>query len=146
MQQRNNRGNNRFCKTCNRTRGAKGKARKSALAAGKRTRNVVASHASNHVLAIAEQSIWIWLQLTMSSTTTMLRLRGFGYFCRFKISDGRTFESLFFPDKDGLMKRLNDFQNKAGGYARPGVPHKLGVLLHGPPGKCALYTEKRRVL
>ena len=67
-------------------------------------------------------------------------------FCRFKISDGRTFESLFFPDKDGLMKRLNDFQNKAGGYARPGVPHKLGVLLHGPPGKCALYTEKRRVL
>ena len=32
------------------------------------------------------------------------------------------------------MKLLNDFQSKSGKYAIPGYPHKLGLLLHGPPG------------
>ena len=33
-----------------------------------------------------------------------------------------------------MLKILSDFENKSGKYAIPGYPHKLGLLLHGPPG------------
>jgi ATPase family associated with various cellular activities (AAA) len=29
---------------------------------------------------------------------------------------------------------LSEFDNKTGKFAIPGYPHKLGLLLHGPPG------------
>lgn len=53
---------------------------------------------------------------------------------RYKLSDAKTFESLFFGEKDNLLRILDHFQNKNGKYAIPGYPHKLGLLLHGPPG------------
>jgi ATPase family associated with various cellular activities (AAA) len=53
---------------------------------------------------------------------------------RYKLSDEKTFDSLFFPQKDGLISIIQHFQNKTGKYAVSGYPHKLGVLLHGPPG------------
>jgi MoxR-like ATPase len=33
-----------------------------------------------------------------------------------------------------LLKLLAHFQDKSGKYAIQGFPHKLGLLLHGPPG------------
>mmetsp|Transcript_14184 Transcript_14184/g.25034 ORF Transcript_14184/g.25034 Transcript_14184/m.25034 type:complete len:684 (-) Transcript_14184:87-2138(-) len=53
---------------------------------------------------------------------------------RYKLSDEKTFKSLFFPEKDALLKLLEDFSSRSGKYAIPGYPHKLGLLLHGPPG------------
>ena len=53
---------------------------------------------------------------------------------RYKLSDHKTFESLFFPEKAGLLQLLDDFQKKSGKYGVSGYPHKLGLLLHGPPG------------
>ena len=53
---------------------------------------------------------------------------------RYELSDAKTFDSLFFPEKDNLMRLLHDFEERQGKYAVRGFPHKLGLLLHGPPG------------
>eukprot|EP00928_Gymnodinium_smaydae_P014896 TRINITY_DN1546_c0_g2_i1.p1 TRINITY_DN1546_c0_g2~~TRINITY_DN1546_c0_g2_i1.p1 ORF type:complete len:799 (-),score=155.27 TRINITY_DN1546_c0_g2_i1:217-2517(-) len=53
---------------------------------------------------------------------------------RYKLSDHKTFESLFFEEKDSLIGILKHFANKSGKYGIAGYPHKLGLLLHGPPG------------
>lgn len=53
---------------------------------------------------------------------------------RFRLSDEKTFDSLFFRQKDLLLNLVDSFQSKTGKYAISGFPHKLGLLLHGPPG------------
>jgi len=53
---------------------------------------------------------------------------------RYKLSDHKTFDSLFFRDKEVILKILKHFESKSGKYAINGYPHKLGLLLHGPPG------------
>lgn len=53
---------------------------------------------------------------------------------RYKLSNEKTFESLFFREKSSLLELLCHFQKKSGKYAIKGYPHKLGILLHGPPG------------
>merc|ERR1711879_332206 len=53
---------------------------------------------------------------------------------RYKLSDEKTFDSLFFPEKATLLKIIQDFEQRSGKYAIPGYPHKLGLLCHGPPG------------
>lgn len=58
---------------------------------------------------------------------------GFLY-TRYKLSDEKTFESLFFRQKEALLKAVGHFQSKTGKYSIKGYPHKLGLLLHGPAG------------
>ncbi|CAM9298105.1 unnamed protein product, partial [Scytosiphon promiscuus] len=53
---------------------------------------------------------------------------------RYKLSGNKDFDSLFFPEKDNLLKILGNFEAKKSKYAIKGYPHKLGLLLHGPPG------------
>ncbi|CAJ1937934.1 unnamed protein product [Cylindrotheca closterium] len=53
---------------------------------------------------------------------------------RYKLSDEKSFDSLFFKEKKNLLGLIDHFTNKTGKYAIKGYPHKLGVLLHGPPG------------
>lgn len=53
---------------------------------------------------------------------------------RYKLSDEKTFETLFFREKKKLLTVIEHFTNKTGKYAIRGYPHKLGLLLHGPPG------------
>ena len=53
---------------------------------------------------------------------------------RYRLCEDKTFESLFFRQKDSLLRVVDHFQNKTGKYAIKGYPHKLGLLLHGPPG------------
>ena len=55
-------------------------------------------------------------------------------FKRYQLSDEKTFESLFFKEKDTILKIVDSFTNKTGKYAIKGYPNKLGLLLHGPPG------------
>ena len=56
------------------------------------------------------------------------------YYRRFRLSDDKTFESLFFREKEPILKLVNDFMEKRGKYAIKGYPYKLGILLTGPPG------------
>jgi chaperone BCS1 len=55
-------------------------------------------------------------------------------FKRYQLSDEKTFDSLFFKEKETIINLINHFTNKTGKYAIKGYPHKLGLLLHGPPG------------
>ncbi|EQC40311.1 hypothetical protein SDRG_02213 [Saprolegnia diclina VS20] len=55
-------------------------------------------------------------------------------FRRYALSDHKTFDSLFFSSKTSLLDLLDTFTAKKGKYAIQGFPHKLGFLLHGPPG------------
>jgi SpoVK/Ycf46/Vps4 family AAA+-type ATPase len=55
-------------------------------------------------------------------------------FKRYKLSEDKTFDSLFFEQKQNLLKTIDHFSNKTGKYSISGYPHKLGLLLHGPPG------------
>ena len=53
---------------------------------------------------------------------------------RYKLSEEKSFRSLFFPQKNQLLKLIEAFNDKTGKFAIQGYPHKLGLLLHGPPG------------
>ncbi len=53
---------------------------------------------------------------------------------RYALSDEKTFASLFHPDKESILRLVDAFVRKDGKYAIPGYGHKLGLLLHGPPG------------
>jgi mitochondrial chaperone BCS1 len=53
---------------------------------------------------------------------------------RYTLSDCKTFSSLFFPQKEQFMQLLGQFEQRSGKFAIEGYPHKLGILLHGPPG------------
>ena len=53
---------------------------------------------------------------------------------RYQLSDEKTFESLFFKEKENVLKVVNHFTKKTGKYQIKGYPNKLGLLLHGPPG------------
>jgi hypothetical protein len=55
-------------------------------------------------------------------------------YSRYKLSEEKTFGSLFFRQKENILSMIDHFQAKTGRYAIAGYPHKLGFLLHGPPG------------
>ena len=53
---------------------------------------------------------------------------------RYKLSEEKSFDSLFFSEKKSLLKSVDHFTKRTGKYAVKGYPHKFGLLLHGPPG------------
>ena len=53
---------------------------------------------------------------------------------RYALSNEKTFKSLFFRQKADVLQLLQHFTKRTGKYAIAGYPHKLGILLHGPPG------------
>jgi chaperone BCS1 len=65
---------------------------------------------------------------------------------RFKLSNEKTFESLFFCEKESLLGLVDHFGGKSGKYAIKGYPHKLGIMLHGPPGTCLASVFKVHML
>mmetsp|Transcript_21077 Transcript_21077/g.44965 ORF Transcript_21077/g.44965 Transcript_21077/m.44965 type:complete len:793 (-) Transcript_21077:91-2469(-) len=69
-----------------------------------------------------------------SSTSGGGEATGARSYKRYKLSDHKTFKSLFFEEKSVLLSMLEHFSKKTGKYAIDGYPHKLGLLLHGPPG------------
>jgi hypothetical protein len=65
----------------------------------------------------------------------------------------KTFDNLFFPGKDSLIKKLDRFQNDEAYYARVGKPYKMCMMFHSSPGcgkssaiKCIANRTKRHVV
>ncbi len=70
------------------------------------------------------------------------------YFCYIKSEDdgeilkynekifntNRTFNTIFFQQKDFYINKLNFFLNNKTWYKNKGIPYHLGILLHGEPG------------
>jgi hypothetical protein len=46
----------------------------------------------------------------------------------------KTFNTVFFEEKELYLKQLNFFLNESTWYKTKGIPHHLGILLHGTPG------------
>ncbi|KAH7470472.1 hypothetical protein PRIC1_001641 [Phytophthora ramorum] len=53
---------------------------------------------------------------------------------RYVLGEEKTFDNLFFEEKQQVLQLLDNFENRAGKFAIKGFPYKLGLLLHGPPG------------
>jgi mitochondrial chaperone BCS1 len=53
---------------------------------------------------------------------------------RYRLSDDKQFCHFFHREKENMMYLIDKFQTKTGKFAIQGYPHKLGLLLHGPPG------------
>ncbi|KAH7470461.1 hypothetical protein KRP22_001544 [Phytophthora ramorum] len=56
------------------------------------------------------------------------------YHKRYALGDDKTFDNVFFEEKESLLQLLNHFENKRGKFAVEGFPNKVGLLLYGPPG------------
>lgn len=46
----------------------------------------------------------------------------------------KSFDNIFFEEKDKLLQQLNFFLNNKKWYNKKGIPYKLGIILHGHPG------------
>lgn len=46
----------------------------------------------------------------------------------------RTFDNIFFENKDKIVEKINFFLNNKDWYYKYGIPYTLGIGLHGPPG------------
>lgn len=53
---------------------------------------------------------------------------------RYLLTNEKTFDSMFFPEKAKLLALIDQFVMGTGKYAVPGFARKLVFLLHGPPG------------
>ncbi|KAG2996778.1 hypothetical protein JG687_00013969 [Phytophthora cactorum] len=56
------------------------------------------------------------------------------YHKRYTLGNDKTFDNVFFEEKDSLLQLLDHFENKTGKFAIEGFPNKVGLLLYGPPG------------
>jgi len=52
----------------------------------------------------------------------------------FPFETTKSFDNMFFDQKDELLKRVDNFTNNKSEYVRLGIPYTLGILLHGIPG------------
>lgn len=51
-----------------------------------------------------------------------------------KFSTNKSFDNIFFEQKDELINRIEYFKNNKKEYERLGIPYTLGLLFHGLPG------------
>jgi len=52
----------------------------------------------------------------------------------FALENRKSFDTLHFDEKEHIIHTLNHFMAKEGVFAKPSRPHRLNILLHGPPG------------
>jgi len=52
----------------------------------------------------------------------------------FKFVSGKSFDNVFFPQKDDIIKRIDFFTNNKEWYMKRGIPHTFGFMFYGLPG------------
>lgn len=55
-------------------------------------------------------------------------------FYKNKLTDEKDFSNIFIPNKDKLIKYIDDFENSKGKFSIVGFPKQLSILLYGVPG------------
>lgn len=55
-------------------------------------------------------------------------------FARYELSNNKTFETVFIPNKDKLLDLIDQFIQNRGKFSIPGFPKQLCIMLTGPPG------------
>jgi ATP-dependent Zn protease len=75
------------------------------------------------------------------------------YFTEKIFKTNRTFDSIFFENKNNYIKNLDFFLKNENWYIKKGIPYHYGILLHGKPGcgktsiiKATLEYTKRHAL
>lgn len=59
-----------------------------------------------------------------------------------KFTTNRTFENVFFEERDHVRDRTKFFLENRAWYDKKGIPYTLGFMLHGPPGVGKTSTVK----
>jgi hypothetical protein len=59
-----------------------------------------------------------------------------------KFETNKSFDNIFFLEKESLLKRLDKFSQESDFYFKMGIPHMFGLLLHGTPGSGKSSTIK----
>uniref|UniRef100_K3W9K6 AAA+ ATPase domain-containing protein n=1 Tax=Globisporangium ultimum (strain ATCC 200006 / CBS 805.95 / DAOM BR144) TaxID=431595 RepID=K3W9K6_GLOUD len=82
---------------------------------------------------IEDKSRYFYIQAGTKGTSSESETSTVAY-KRYALGEEKTFDNLFFEEKEQVLQLLDNFTNKSGKFAIKGFPYKLGLLLHGPPG------------
>ena len=55
-------------------------------------------------------------------------------YSEFRFESGKSFDNVFFPQKEDLMRRLDFFKDSKAWYKNRGIPYTMGLMLYGVPG------------
>jgi len=74
------------------------------------------------------------MQTTTPTVFVLNKMDPCPYFECIPFKSTKTFDNMFFPQKENLKQRLDFFQNNRAHYDRLGIPYTLGMMFHGQPG------------
>ena len=52
----------------------------------------------------------------------------------YRFDSGKSFDNIFFPQKDAILRRIDFFTNNKEWYRKRGIPHTIGFMFYGRPG------------
>lgn len=55
-------------------------------------------------------------------------------YIEYPLTTTKSFDNMFFDEKDDIIKHIDYFMNNKHEYERLGIPYTLGIMIHGPPG------------
>jgi len=56
------------------------------------------------------------------------------HYSEFKFESGKSFDNVFYPEKEDIKKRIDFFSNNKAWYKIRGVPYTMGFMFYGEPG------------
>merc|ERR1711874_340042 len=56
------------------------------------------------------------------------------HYSEFRFESGKTFENVFYSQKEDIIKRLDFFTNNKAWYKQRGIPYTMGFMFYGDPG------------
>ena len=57
-----------------------------------------------------------------------------GEYEEYRYESGKSFDNVFFPQKDDIIKRIDFFSKNKEWYRKRGIPHTIGFMFYGKPG------------
>merc|ERR1712179_712230 len=56
------------------------------------------------------------------------------HYSEFRFESGKTFDNVFYSQKEDILKRLDFFTNNKDWYKQRGIPYTMGFMFYGEPG------------